>query len=555
MDKPNSTADTVINLLKARAQEDPSRESYVFIGRSQERLPLTRVQLWDLAGRFASRLRGYGVKVGDVVVNSLPNSRSRLVTDFGIIMSGGATLTNEAILQDGEDFFVSIKSSNCRSLVLASGDPTLKFLGKYVVGDYSRQEQGHEAVYPIKCDRAPCLRQAIVLRLTSHEDHTAFLASLEDEDFYAAPVTAQDEAYVFRTSGSTGFSKLIPRTHREILNLYIDDLQTIINKDDVIYCDRALGWVVGYPHPYLSLGVTIYMQEQLEVTRGVTDVWEYMVGRGMTVAMMLPEDILLVKQGYDDGRFTHTMLKNLVTFGQPIGQVIFHLVGYMTEKVTSLYGSTETGFVSYGIVGPHNKDKVKDGYAGDRLKPGTELKVLSEVTNSPVTEPCQQGKLFLRGGSVMRHYMNNESSTQNVFTDDGWLDTGDIAYLDEDGQLYVIARTSESIMCGTMVLYPCWIEERFRACPGVASVYVVGIPNTTAAEDVCICVVPKKDSSLTVDDLKSYFDAMFVGGVAISDFNTGKFYITNSFPVNSTGKVARKILRKMACEHFGIKSA
>ncbi|XP_059170965.1 2-succinylbenzoate--CoA ligase-like [Physella acuta] len=470
----NIPTDIVIERLKYRAQQDPSKAGYIFLTFQNELLPLSRFELWNLSGRFASRLRRLGIKIGDVVCSILNNSRTKLITDLGIMTAGGVVINAKTILSDGQDVFKALNISKCRTIITSRDCEELLFLQTFFKTDGLKRQVGVETIIPVQCSQAPCLKQLIVYKLTSHQDHTAFISSLADEDFYEADVNADDEAYIFLTSGSTSYSKLVPRTQREYL-AQADAIKHFGQLTDVMYNDRPMEWIAGSPHLYLSAGVTTVVQEVYDgvVKRRVTDIWQLLSHLGVHLAFMLPADVMELKQAYDNGCF-HQKISALITGGQPIRKKLFDVVGRVFEKVYTIYGSTDAGFLVTGVVDHTNRDQIKDCYTGQCLTTGLQMKLLDEKTNTLVTSANKVGKIFCRGGNVLRHYLGMERSTQGVFTEDNWFVTSDLGYTDEVGDLHVIGRTSDSILNGTTIVYPQWLEERLHTCPGVENVVVVG---------------------------------------------------------------------------------
>ncbi|XP_059166142.1 2-succinylbenzoate--CoA ligase-like [Physella acuta] len=538
--------DVLMKRYRYLAEKEPNREAFVFVGDALERLPLTRYQLWDSCARYASRLRRYGIKNGDVVCSMIKTSRTKLVTSFGIIAAGGVVVNGVTILADGQDIFRILNTAKCQTILTSWNRPEFIFLQQFLKMDKTLPA-GIETIIPVQCEKAPCLKQLIVYQLTSHEDHTSFLSSLADEDFYEADVTADDEAYIFLTSGSTSYSKMVPRTHRECLAL----VDSIPRDDAIVLNNREMEWIGGFPSFYLAVGSTTIVQEYKDtaVKLNVVDVWNFACKEGATAAVLVPAEVVVVKQAFYNGTLT-SRIKRVLCGAQPLKKSVFSVVDVICDEIMIVYGSTDAGFVSTGFVTRDNKDTVKDCYAGDKLMSDIQMKIVDEKTKLTITSPNKVGKLFLKGGNVLRHYMNVDYTTSGVFTEDGWFDSSDVGYIDDIGGIHVIGRTSDIIISGPGVLYPQWLEERIQQCPGVASVVVVGIPHPVKFQEICVCVIKEKNSNLTAGDLEEFCNKIFTKIAGNDDGLPKKFFFLDTFPQTSTGKHSRKALEKLASEYF-----
>ncbi|XP_059151780.1 2-succinylbenzoate--CoA ligase-like [Physella acuta] len=503
-----SEVGTVNQRIRSLAEENPQQQCYKFISVKNEILSLSRQQLFDLSRRFASRLQRHDIKKGDVICSVLTNSRSRIIMDMGILMAGGVVLTGLPVLSDGQDLFGALRHSNCSMVITSSASPTAKIFERYGLSS-SVGEKG---------------------KLNSHQDHTAFISSLADEHFYEADVNADDEAYIFMTSGSTGFSKMVPRTHRECLDL-ADNHCRIFTQDDVLYSDRPFGWLGGFPHFYLTQGIPTLVQEVFNgvTVRDVSDIWGIVLNLGATFTFMPVPDVMLLRQHYADHIFKKS-IKVILTGGQPIKKNVVAVVGQVCDVMMTVYGSTDAGLITYGLISIHNKERFKDCRAGNILCPGLQLRLVDENTKQVFTEPNRVGIIHLKGRTVLRRYLNVETTTSDMFTKDGWLDTNDAGYIDDKGGLYVIGRQSDVIVVGPYNMYPQWMEERIQKCPGVQSVMIVGLPHPVTSQELCVCVIKEKDAILTLAELETFCRGMFLPGATKFDGVPEKFVFMDSFP-------------------------
>lgn len=164
--------------------------------------------------------------------------------------------------------------------------------------------------------------------------------------------------------------------------------------------------------------------------------------------------------------------------------------------------------------------------------PGTEIKLVDDEGN----ENSEKGEMLVRGPQVMQGYWQKDSDTSDCITN-GWLRTGDIAQMDEDGFFYIVDRKKDMILVSGFNVYPNEIEEVLCSHPGVLEAAVIGIPDTKSGESVQAFVV-KKDENLTADKLEDYCRDNLTGYK-----RPRKIEFKNSLPKSNVGKILRKDLR------------
>jgi long-chain acyl-CoA synthetase len=198
------------------------------------------------------------------------------------------------------------------------------------------------------------------------------------------------------------------------------------------------------------------------------------------------------------------------------------------------YGLTESSPVTH--VNPFAKDKRKVGSIGIPI-PDTECRIVDldeGKTDMPVGEP---GELLIRGPQIMQGYRNRPDETAKTL-EDGWLHTGDIATMDEEGYFYIVDRKKDMIISGGYNVYPRDIDEVFFENPKVVEACAVGIPHSTRGEAIKVFVVLKKGETATQEELIKYCD----GKLAKYKLPT-EIEFRDELPKSNVGKILRKDLR------------
>lgn len=203
------------------------------------------------------------------------------------------------------------------------------------------------------------------------------------------------------------------------------------------------------------------------------------------------------------------------------------------------YGLTETSpVVLIGAMGSKNYSSVGSP------PPRTQAKIvaLNDPTNTALG-PNQNGELLVRGPQIMKGYHNNKQATDEIFTEGGWLRTGDIAHYDDDLQFYITDRLKELIKVKGFQVAPAELEELLRDHPEVADAAVVGQPHPISGEVPRAFIVTKKNSNVTEDDLKNYVAEK----VAVYKKLDGGVTFLESIPKNASGKILRRQLKEEYC--------
>jgi fatty-acyl-CoA synthase len=197
------------------------------------------------------------------------------------------------------------------------------------------------------------------------------------------------------------------------------------------------------------------------------------------------------------------------------------------------WGMTEGG----GTILESNKSRQKIGSAGQPL-PMTEIEIRDIETGATIMESDEKGQIWMRGPTVTKGYWNQPEETAKSFDSDGWFATGDVAYWDEDGFIYIVDRCKEMIITGGMNVYPAEIEKVLCEHPRVASAAVVGLPDEKWGERVTALIVPRGEDPVDEKELLAYCREM------MSNYKVPRqFEFLDSFPVGPTGKILKMELQ------------
>jgi acyl-CoA synthetase (AMP-forming)/AMP-acid ligase II len=205
-------------------------------------------------------------------------------------------------------------------------------------------------------------------------------------------------------------------------------------------------------------------------------------------------------------------------------------------SVVNSYGLTEAG-PAYITMPPEEAGR-RVGSVGKPMPP-MEVRVVDAETGDEV--PAREvGELLVRLPGKRREYYKDDGATAATWTDDGWLRTGDLAYLDEDGFVYISGRIKDMIIRGGNNIYATDVEAVILEHPAVQEAAVVGVPHDVLGEDVGAFVVPKRGADVDVSSLQAFCEER------LADYKRPRrVWLVDELPRNATGKVMKHKLREM----------
>ena len=214
------------------------------------------------------------------------------------------------------------------------------------------------------------------------------------------------------------------------------------------------------------------------------------------------------------------------------------------EEITIAYGQTESSPV---ITQTRTDDPIdlRVSTVGRKL-PDVEVKIV-DVETGEEAGPGEQGDLCTRGYHVMKGYYKMPDKTDEVIDEDGWLHTGDLAVMDENGYVKITGRAKDMIVRGGENIYPREIEEFLYTHPEISDVQVYGVPDEKYGEQVAAAVIKKEGSSITGDDVKEFCREN------IARYKMPRYVdFVDAYPMTASGKIQKYKLAESAAERYGL---
>jgi fatty-acyl-CoA synthase len=213
-------------------------------------------------------------------------------------------------------------------------------------------------------------------------------------------------------------------------------------------------------------------------------------------------------------------------------------------EVTICYGMTETSPVSFqsGFDDPLER---RVGTVG-RIHPHVEVKIVD--ASGAITPRGTAGELLTRGYSVMSGYWNDPERTREAIDADGWMHTGDIAVIDEQGYCNIVGRVKDMIIRGGENISPREIEEFLYRHPAVLDVAIVGVPDAKYGEEVCACIRRREGMTVSEDEIRDFCRGQ------IAHYKVPRYVrFVDAFPMTVTGKVQKFLIRDQLRSELGLR--
>jgi fatty-acyl-CoA synthase len=426
-------------------------------------------------------------------------------------------------------FNFRLTTPELRTLILDSGIHTLLIGGEHL-----------GLIDPIRAD-LPC-RNYLQLEGAANADwlrllQTELLAATEPAP--EADVAPSDIAAFVYTSGTTGVPKAVMLTHS---NLWANNLNWIlsfgITSDDTLLTNAPMFHVGGtfvLLVPVLISGGHVVLQRAFDAGTVIAAIQQHAI----TLTFAVPTMMLMLSQHPEFETADLSSLRLVVGGGAPSPEPLLRRYADRGIPVSHCYGQSEV--VSACTFLETRSATTKLNSAG-RAMPLCEVKLI-DADGDTLEEAGQKGEICVRGETVTSGYWQRPEATNQAFTADGWLRSGDLGYFDADGYLYVIDRLKDMIISGGENIYPAEIESVLLEIPAISNAAVIGLPDAQWGERVCAVAVLKQGQPLTFETLVEYC------GPRLARYKLPKeLKIIEELPLSGAGKVLKQRLRESLCE-------
>jgi long-chain acyl-CoA synthetase len=464
------------------------------------------------AGRVATLLDKAGIEPGDRVGVMLPNTPAFAIAFYGIMYRGAVAVPMNPLLKARE---VAYYLSNSGAKALFAAPPIAE-----------------EAASGADEAGAQCwiVDDAELAKLTADLPEQGNPVKRDDDDI----------AVILHTSGTTGKPKGAMLTHGGLGRNAEVCVRTLveIGPDDV---------VMGCLPLFHSFGLTFGLNSAVLAGAMLTliprfdpgNVLEVIERDGVTVFAGVPTMYsALLSVASEAAPEATRRLRTCVSGGAALPvQVLSDFENDFGCVILEGYGLSESSPAA-SFNHPHRPRKV--GSIGTPIE-GVQMRAVDK--NGAEVPQGEAGEIQIRGHNVMKGYWDLPEATKTTITPDGWLNTGDVGRVDEDGYFYIVDRTKDLIIRGGYNVYPREIEEVLYEHPAVAEAAVIGIPHDSLGEEIGAAVALKKGESADPDELRDYVKAR----VAAYKYPR-QIWLLDELPKGPTGKVQKRDITAPASE-------
>ncbi|MDE0580141.1 MAG: AMP-binding protein [bacterium] len=532
----SASGPTDIPLLDETIPENLARTVAAYGGRdalvsAEQGLRYNYGEFADAVEDVAAGLIALNVQVGDRVGIWSPNCAEWVLVQYATAQIGAILVTINPAYRKAELEYV-LNQSGISVLVAAESFSHSDYRGMV------------EEVW----DRVPA-RQAVYLQTSDWDELLAGGAAVSSDRLVkrAAGLRPDDPINIQYTSGTTGFPKGATLSHRNILNngFFVGEACGYTPADRVcipVPFYHCFGMVLG------NLACTTHGAAMVVPSAGFdaaaalrTCEQERCTSLYGVPTMFIAE---LGEPDLDD--YDLSSLRTGIMAGSPCPvEVMKQVVDRMNmNQVTIAYGMTETSPVSTQTSANDSLDK-RVATVG-RTHPHVEVRIADPESGDTVPRG-QAGELMTRGYSVMLGYWDDDARTAEAIDDEGWMHTGDLATMDDDGYINIVGRIKDMIIRGGENVYPREIEEYLYRHPDVVEVQVIGVPDARYGEEVMAWLQLRDGAALDADDIKEFCRGQ------IAHYKIPRYIkFTDEFPMTITGKIQKYLMREQSIQELGL---
>ena len=495
----------------------------------------TYAEFAERVARLAKGLLGIGVAAGDRVGLWSPNYAEWTLLQYATA-DIGAVLVNINPAYRTHELAYALNQSTCRLLFAA---PSFKS------SDYV------DMVEEVRGDVAG-LERAVFFWDDDWDELVAGTGGASDAELEErrAGLSPDDPINIQYTSGTTGFPKGATLTHRNILNngYSTTRLQGLQPGDRLcipVPFYHCFGMVMG------NLGCTTQGATMVIPADAFdpTHVLETVEAERCTALYGVPTMFIaeLGLSNFDE--YDLSSLRTGVMAGSPCPvEVMKACVDRMKMRdVTICYGMTETSPVSTQTL-PDDSLHHRTATVG-RVHPHVEIRVAHPDSRETIARG-DTGEFCTRGYSVMQGYWNDPARTTDAIDADGWMHTGDLAVMTDDGYVNIVGRIKDMVIRGGENVYPREIEEFLYTHPAVADVQVIGVPDERYGEELMAWVKLQPGGSATDDEIREFCRGK------IAHYKIPRYVrFVDEFPMTVTGKVQKYLMREQSIADLGLDPA
>ncbi|KAJ9567921.1 hypothetical protein OSB04_003887 [Centaurea solstitialis] len=487
--------------------------------------------------KVGSALRKLGVDKGDVIMILLPNSPEFVYSFLGASFIGAVSTMANPFFTSAE-IVKQAKASAAKIIITQSAN-----LAKV-------KEFAVENIVKLVCiDSAPEGEECL---------HFSELTSGDENDLPEVEISPDDVVALPYSSGTTGWPKGVMLTHKGLVTSVAQQVDgenpnLWMHSEDVLMCVLPLFHIYSLNSILLCglrAGAAILIMQKFQIVPFLELIQKYKV----TIGPFVPPIVLTIAKNEEVvDKYDLSSVRTVMSGAAPLGKELWIPLGrsFRTRnadsnlnpqvvsdefKSTSGYGMTEAGPVlAMCLAFAKEPFEIKSGACGTVVR-NAEMKIVDPDTGASLPRN-QRGEICIRGDQIMKGYINDPEATKNTIVD-GWLHTGDVGYIDDDDELFIVDRLKELIKYKGFQVAPAELEAMLLTHPDISDAAVVSMKDEDAGEVPVAFVVKSKDSTITEAEVKQ-----FISNQVVFYKRLNRVFFLDIIPKSPSGKILRKDLR------------
>lgn len=541
---------TIGDFFDAVVEKYPDQEALVVC---HQNIRWSYRELQQKVNQLASAMIEMGLEIGDRIGIWSHNNAEWLLMQLATAKVG-VILVNINPAYRSFELQYALNKLGCSALVL---------MRHFKSSDYAKiirelcPEIYHKPYYQLDLVEIPTVERIIWIDEPDTEEEFGFMQKFSEwmtEGDANDPRVAERQAKLKNTdpinvqftSGTTGTPKGATLTHRNILNngYFIGEAMDLSAEDRLcipVPLYHCFGMVLGNLAILTHGGCIIYPNDGFEPLSVLKAVEE----EKCTALHGVPTMFIAELEHPDFNKYDLSTLRTGIMAGSscPI-EVMRRVIDEMhMSEVTIAYGMTETSPVSCQT----NKNTPLDKQVSTvgLVQPNLEVKIVNTETGE-VVPIGETGELLTRGYSVMKGYWGSRFKTRESIKD-GWMHTGDLATMDEEGYIKVVGRSKDMVIRGGENIYPVEIENYLYRHPKISDVQIVGVPDQKYGEVLAAWIIAKQNVELTEEEVKQFCKEN------IAHYKIPKYFrFVQEYPMTITGKIQKYKITEMMIEELGL---
>jgi fatty-acyl-CoA synthase len=522
--------DTIGANFEATVAAHGGREALVEVSSGRR---WTYDELNDDVDGLARGLIAAGLEKGDRVGIWAPNCAEWTITQYATAKVG-AILVNVNPAYRTHEFAYAVQQSGMRMLISATEFKSSNY--REMVEQTAQENRDLErVVYLDTEDWGDLIAEGKGLAAAAISERMATLANTD-------PINIQ------YTSGTTGYPKGATLSHRNILNngFFTTELINFTHEDRLcipVPFYHCFGMVMG------NLGCTTHGSTMVIPAPGFdpSTTLRVIAEERCTGVYGVPTMFIAMQNAPDFAEHDLSSLRTGVMAGSvcPVEVMKRCIEDMHMSEVSIAYGMTETSPVSCQTRADDDLDR-RTATIG-RVHPHVEIKIVDPV-NGETVERGQTGEFCTRGYSVMLGYWDDSEKTAEAIDDDGWMHTGDLAEMREDGYCNIVGRIKDMVIRGGENVYPREIEEFLYAHPDIEDVQVIGVPDQKYGEELCAWIKLRTGvEPLDAEAVRAY------SAGKLAHYKIPRYVLlVEEFPMTVTGKIRKVQMREETAVRLGL---